>query len=50
MVKAITRWELQAIFFFNNGGWTPILIDITIESVGQLAFQYVGDVPDIVIS
>ena len=36
--------------FFNNGGWTPILIDITIESVGQLAFQYVGDVPDIVIS
>lgn len=48
MVKAITRWELQAIF--NNGGWTPILIDITIESVGQLAFQYVGNVPDIVIS
>ena len=49
MVKAITRWELQAIFF-NNGDWTPILIDITIESVGQLIFQYVGDVPDIVIS
>lgn len=34
---------------FFNGGWTPILIDITMESVGQLAFQYVGDVPDIVI-
>lgn len=38
------------LFFFNNGGWTPILIDINIESVGQLIFQYVGDVPDIVIS
>lgn len=40
----------SSYFFFNNGGWTPILIDITIESVGQLIFQYVGDVPDIVIS
>nr|DAG94336.1 MAG TPA: hypothetical protein [Crassvirales sp.] len=49
MVKTTSRWELQVIFF-NNGGWTPVLIDITIESVGQLVFQYVEDVPDIVIS
>lgn len=38
------------LFFFNNDGWTPILIDITIKSVGKLAFQDIGDVPDIVIS
>lgn len=36
------------LFFFNNG-WTPILIDIKIESVGQLMFQYVQDVPNIII-
>lgn len=40
----------SSYFFFNNGSWTPILIDITIESVGQLVFQYVEDVPDIVVS
>lgn len=36
------------LFFFNNG-WTPILIDIKIESVGQLMFQYVQDVPNIIV-
>lgn len=34
------------LFFFNNSGWTPVLMDITY----QLVFQYVEDVPDIVIS
>lgn len=36
------------LFFFNNG-WIPILIDIKIESVGQLMFQYVQDVPNIIV-
>lgn len=40
--------EITSYFFFNNG-WTPILIDIKIESVGQLMFQYVQDIPDIII-
>lgn len=47
MSKTSPRWKLQAIFF--NNGWTPILIDIKIESVGQLMFQYVQDVPNIIV-
>ena len=39
---------ITSYFFFNNG-WTPILIDIKIESVGQLMFQYVQDVPNIIV-
>ena len=33
------------LFFFNEKGWTPI----SIESSGKLKFQYVQEVPDIII-
>ena len=33
------------LFFFNEKGWTPI----SIESSGELKFQYVQEVPDIII-
>ena len=33
------------LFFFNGEGWTPI----SIESSGELKFQYVQEVPDIII-
>ena len=31
------------LFFFNEKGWTPI----SIESSGELKFQYVQEVPDL---
>ena len=33
------------LFFFNEKGWTPI----SIESSGELKFQYIQEVPDITI-
>ena len=33
------------LYFFNEKGWTPI----SIESSGELKFQYIQEVPDIVI-
>ena len=33
------------LFFFNEKGWTPI----SIESSGELKFQYVQEVPDIIV-
>lgn len=33
------------LFFFNERGWTPL----SIESSGELKFQYIQDVPDIII-
>ena len=33
------------LFFFNEKGWTPI----SIESSGELKFQYVQEIPDIII-
>ena len=33
------------LFLFNEKGWTPI----SIESSGELKFQYVQEVPDIII-
>ena len=33
------------LFFFKEKGWTPI----SIESSGELKFQYVQEVPDIII-
>ena len=33
------------LFFFNEKGWTPI----SIESSGELKFQYVQEVPYIII-
>ena len=33
------------LLFFNEKGWTPI----SIESSGELKFQYIQEVPDIVI-
>ena len=33
------------LFFFNEKGWTHI----SIESSGELKFQYVQEVPDIII-
>ena len=33
------------LFFFNERGWTPI----SIESSGELKFQYIQEVPDIII-
>ena len=33
------------LFFFNEKGWTPI----SIESSGDLKFQYVQEVPDIIV-
>ena len=33
------------LFFFNEKGWTPI----SIESSGKLKFQYIQEVPDIII-
>ena len=37
--------EAFMLFFFNEKGWTPI----SIESSGELKFQYVQEVPDIII-
>lgn len=33
------------LFFFSEKGWTPI----SIESPGELKFQYIQEVPDIII-
>ena len=33
------------LFFFNEKGWAPI----SIESSGELKFQYIQEVPDIII-
>lgn len=33
------------LFFFSEKGWTPI----SIESSGELKFQYIQEVPDIII-
>lgn len=33
------------LFFFTRKGWTPI----SIESSGELKFQYIQEVPDIII-
>ena len=33
------------LFFFGDKGWTPI----SIESSGKLKFQYIQEVPDIII-
>ncbi len=33
------------LFFFGDKGWTPIFI----ESSGELKFQYIQEVPDIII-
>ena len=33
------------LYFFNEKGWTPI----SIESSGELKFQYIQEVPDIII-
>lgn len=33
------------LYFFNENGWTPI----SIESSGELKFQYIQEVPDIII-
>ena len=33
------------LFLFNEKGWTPI----SIESSGELKFQYIQEVPDITI-
>ena len=33
------------LFFFNEKGWTPI----SIESSGKLKFQYIQEIPDIII-
>ena len=33
------------LFFFNEKGWTPI----SIESSGELKFQYIQEIPDITI-
>ena len=36
---------LLCYFFFNDRGWTPV----SIESLGELKFQYIQEVPDIII-
>lgn len=33
------------LFFFGNRGWTPI----SIESSEELKFQYIQEIPDIII-
>ena len=33
------------LYFFNEKGWTPI----SIKSSGELKFQYIQEVPDIII-
>lgn len=33
------------LFFFGDKGWTPV----SIESSGELKFQYIQEVPDIII-
>lgn len=33
------------LYFFNENGWTPL----SIESSGELKFQYIQEVPDITI-
>lgn len=33
------------LYFFNEKGWTPI----SIESSGELKFQYIQEIPDIII-
>ena len=33
------------LFLFNEKGWTPI----SIESSGELKFQYIQEIPDIII-
>lgn len=44
MAKTIIKWYFHAIFF-GDKGWTPI----SIESSGELKFQYIQEVPDIII-
>ena len=33
------------LYFFGDKGWTPV----SIESSGELKFQYIQEVPDIII-
>ena len=33
------------LFFFGDKGWTPL----TVDSAGKLKFQYIQEVPDILI-
>lgn len=33
------------LFFFGDKGWTPL----TVDSAGKLKFQYIQEVPDIII-
>ena len=33
------------LFFFGDKGWTPLAVD----SAGKLKFQYIQEVPDIII-
>ena len=44
VAKAITKWDFYVVFF-GDKGWTPI----SIESSGELKFQYIQEIPDIVI-
>lgn len=37
------------LYFFSNNGWTPISAESSGESSGKLQFQYIQDVPDIII-
>lgn len=43
-LKPLSNWTFM-LFFFGNKGWTPI----SIESSGELKFQYIQEIPDIVI-
>ena len=43
-LKPLSNGALM-LFFFNEKGWTPI----SIESSGELKFQYVQEIPDIII-
>lgn len=45
MAKTIIKWCFYAVFFFGDKGWTPIFV----ESSGELKFQYIQEVPDIII-
>lgn len=36
---------LLCCFFFGDKGWTPL----TVDSAGKLKFQYIQEVPDILI-
>lgn len=42
-LKPLSNGTLM-LFFFSNKGWVPI----SIESSGELKFQYIQEVPDII--